>query len=138
MKLAEKCNKCYIGQTKNVVSKRIRTHELSLNSLSYTRTALVTHCEERNGIQHKPDFDNVDVLETEQIEHRRLLLENLQIHNEDSYNIRTEEGDDISDSYCALLRMCKLTNERKKKMDTREKNINERTADANGNAQASI
>lgn len=34
VKLAEKCNKCYIGQTKNVVSKRIRTHELSLNSLS--------------------------------------------------------------------------------------------------------
>lgn len=106
--LMEKCDKCYVGQTMNMLSCRNNTHRNSCKGddySGYTRTALVVHCEpNENGDRHVMNFDDISVLETEKRLYKRLILENLHIRNESTVNTRSDGGAPISASYCTLLR----------------------------------
>lgn len=116
--LIEKCDKCYVGHTKNHLCTRLNTHNNSVfskNASSYTKTALANHCNtDETGARHKPNFDGVSVLETERRYYKRIMLENLHINNEHTYNTRCDEGDEISTTYCAILRICNKHNEKRR------------------------
>lgn len=76
-----KCNKMYIGTTKNKLKTRLAGHKSDIklrHQKTNQRTALTTHCAEEN---HHPDFDKVSVLHCESNYNKRLTLEMLHILN---------------------------------------------------------
>lgn len=75
------CNKVYVGTTKNKLKTRIAGHKSDQkyrNNNFTQKTALSSHCFKFN---HDPDFENVSILNTEQNQKRRYILETLQIIN---------------------------------------------------------
>lgn len=95
-KCTEKCDKCYVGHTKNPLKARKRTHELSIKSSSYGNTALKTHALTQN---HTPDFENISVLASVSHYNKRLTQETLHILDQNTYNVRTD-CQQLSASYC--------------------------------------
>lgn len=77
----QKCQKVYVGTTKNKLKTRITGHKADLKTRSSSitqKTALSTHCANEN---HQPNFDNTRVLQRENNYHKRLTLEMLHINN---------------------------------------------------------
>lgn len=70
------CNSCYIGQTKQYLSNRIRSHSGSVSGKNKENTALKNHTEDFN---HHFDFNNVAVLDKENNEKKRLFKEMVRI-----------------------------------------------------------
>lgn len=77
----ENCDQMYVGTTKNKLKTRISAHKsdqkLKLSNFKQ-KTALTNHCVQN---KHKPDFDNVQILQTENNYKRRYMLEMLHIIN---------------------------------------------------------
>ncbi|XP_075157659.1 uncharacterized protein LOC142230926 [Haematobia irritans] len=77
----EKCEKVYVGTSKNKLKTRISGHKsdikLRTNS-NTTKTALAGHCARNN---HTPNFDDVRILERENNYSKRFTLETLHINN---------------------------------------------------------
>lgn len=76
-----KCDKMYIGTTKNKLKTRITAHKSDQrikNSNYLQKTALVAHCCED---MHRPDFERTSIIESENNYKRRYMLEMLHINN---------------------------------------------------------
>lgn len=83
------CEKCYIGQTKNYLYKRIDTHKNTCNKeLKSGSTALAYHAINE---KHKFDFDNIEILKREENLNKRLIYECISVRREkNSCNYRTD------------------------------------------------
>ncbi|XP_067647979.1 uncharacterized protein, partial [Eurosta solidaginis] len=71
----DKCNKEYVGTTKNKLKTRISGHRSDIKCRAATnmqKTALAAHCAESG---HQPDFEAVSILQTEQNYKKRFTLE---------------------------------------------------------------
>lgn len=103
----ERCDKIYVGTTKNKLKTRIAGHKSNLKNINYNstgRTALTIHCRE---LGHKPDFEGTSILDTEVNYRRRLMLEMLRI-NDVPYDKRINfkaDTDGLAKSYRHLLFM---------------------------------
>ena len=73
---SEKCNNIYISTTKSKLKTRISQHKSDIKLLdkknSLQKTALGSHCAVR---EHKPDFNNVKIIDQENNYNKRLILE---------------------------------------------------------------
>lgn len=100
----EKCDRSYVGQTKNHLHARLSQHDRDLMFVAHTektgKTAVVQHFEQTG---HRPDLKNARVLDNEPILSKRLTLEALHIQNNHTYNLRCDT-EQISGSYCALIK----------------------------------
>ncbi|XP_067632954.1 uncharacterized protein [Eurosta solidaginis] len=77
----DKCNKEYVGTTKNKLKTRISGHRSDIKCRAASNTqkpALAAHCAESG---HQPDFEAVSILQTEQNYKKRFTLEMLHITN---------------------------------------------------------
>lgn len=76
----EACNMVYVGTTKNKLKTRLAGHksDQKYRDISSQKTALTSHCAKLN---HDPIFQDVAVLNRENIYKRRFMLEMLQIIN---------------------------------------------------------
>lgn len=100
-KITCECGQCYIGQTKQWVKSRIKSHTYDVTKKK-TSTALASHA---TNLGHNFDFDNVTILESEKNLEKRLLLEMIHINcNQNCVNLRTDiEG--LSNIYGNILRV---------------------------------
>lgn len=93
--------KCYIGTTGQTVHKRMNQHKNDVNNNEPNRSALAHHAIHNN---HKFDFDNVKILERENIYQKRMLLEELHIKsNRNCVNLKSQETTNVNDIYIPLL-----------------------------------
>lgn len=107
----EQCTKCYIGQTKNTLGKRLQQHKNDLKRVrkgaksdsTPGKTAIITHFLEDN---HIANYESATVIDTEKNKKKRELLECLHIYTNNTYNHR-RDTEKISAAYCALLDDCK-------------------------------
>lgn len=93
------CNKCYIGQIKQHLSKRIYNHTYSIECKDSSKSALSNHALSLN---HKFDFDNTTVIAKESNEYRRLIKEMTNISRHTTCNKRTDI-EKLSSLYAPLL-----------------------------------
>lgn len=97
---SENCDSCYIGQTKNQSIKRMKQHKLSLKNTNYDNASgLVLHSNETG---HTPDFEDMQIIDTERNWSKRLTLESLHIAANNTCNIQKEKGNS-SAVYCSLV-----------------------------------
>lgn len=76
---SNKCNKKYVGTTKNKLKTRLAQHKSDIKLRRPTensKTALAAHCAKFN---HTADLDNAKILTTEHNYHKRLIHEMLHI-----------------------------------------------------------
>lgn len=76
-----KCDKVYIGTTKNKLKTRISGHKSDIKQRHQTtaqKTALAMHC---TALNHNPDLERVRVVATENRYGKRMFLEMLNIIN---------------------------------------------------------
>ncbi|KAI4463641.1 homeobox protein nkx [Holotrichia oblita] len=66
------CNKCYIGQTKQYLKKRIYNHQYTVTHNVTAETALFKHSKD---IRHNFDFQNIKILKKENNYKKRLIYE---------------------------------------------------------------
>ena len=100
-KAEENCNQCYVGTTKQLLRQRISNHKSDINQKSTGKTALACHSVECG---HKPDFDGVEILETERYTSKRYTLETLHIINNKNNMNRKQDTQNISSVYCSLVK----------------------------------
>lgn len=105
----EKCDVCYIGQTKNQSNKRRKQHILGMQ---YDCTSgLVLHCIETG---HSPDFDNMEIIDMERNWSKRLTLESLHIAANNTCNVQREKGNS-SAVYISLVKQQTKINDKLKR-----------------------
>jgi len=97
------CEGVYIGQTSKKLETRTAQHKRDFNnrSLQPNRTAMTKHCVDKN---HEFDFDNVQLLDSEQNTRKRVLLESTYIiaHSPNSVNIKSD-SDNISKQFTPAI-----------------------------------
>lgn len=87
-KLNCECGACYIGETQQYLSKRISSHKSNIKFKSIHSTALAKHVLEEN---HKIDFENPEILDTESNFNKRLISEMMYISkNSRAMNHKTD------------------------------------------------
>lgn len=102
----EKCQKYYIGTTKNKLKTRLSGHKSDIknrSSITTQKTALSTHCATE---QHHPELERVRVLQCENNYQKRLMLETLHIMNTPTsqrINYKTDT-ENLANSYRHLIR----------------------------------
>jgi len=84
------CGLCYVGTTKIALKTRIKEHISDIEKKKET-TALAQHVAEKG---HKPDFQNVKVLDREKRENTRLTLENLRIQQKGDKAVNSKDDKD--------------------------------------------
>lgn len=93
------CSQSYVGQTSQWLKSRISLHKSDITK-GLTRCALANHA---NQNRHTVDFDNVQVLATEPLYKKRLVLEMININKqEDPINKKTDTQN-LSSVYTYLL-----------------------------------
>lgn len=109
------CTKCYIGQTIQLLQKRIIQHRYDTENFEHnTETALEVHAHRKG---HKFDFSQVTILDYEPAYGRRLISEMIDIRSNNIVNYR-EDVQHLSLVYDGLIEQ----RERKeKKMRKEEK-----------------
>ncbi|KAI4468002.1 hypothetical protein MML48_2g00000902 [Holotrichia oblita] len=94
------CNKCYIGQTKQYLKKRIYDHQYTVTHNVTAETALSKHSKDR---RHNFDFQNTKILKKENNYKKRLIYEMIYIKkDENAVNFRTDI-DNLSVIYNNLI-----------------------------------
>ncbi|KAI4461480.1 atp-binding cassette abc transporter-related [Holotrichia oblita] len=94
------CNKCYIGQTKQYLKKRIYNHQYTATHNVTAETALSKHSKDR---RHNFDFQNTKILKKENNYKKRLIYEMIYIKkDENAVNFRTDI-DNLSVIYNNLI-----------------------------------
>ncbi|KAI4455630.1 madf domain transcription factor [Holotrichia oblita] len=82
------CNKCYIGQTKQYLKKRIYNHQYAVTHNVTAETALSKHSKDR---RHNFDFQNTKILKKGNNYKKRLIYEMIYIKKaENAVNFRTD------------------------------------------------
>lgn len=94
------CNQCYIGTTKQFLRQRMANHKSDIKSNNPGKTALASHMIESG---HSPDFEEVQVLQTERHASKRYTLETLHIINNRNNMNRKLDTQNISAVYCSLV-----------------------------------
>lgn len=75
------CQKIYVGTTQNKLKTRLSSHKSDIKTLGENmeqKTALAAHCAITS---HKPNFDDVEIIDEERGYGKRLLLEMIHINN---------------------------------------------------------
>lgn len=104
------CEQIYIGTTKNKLKTRIAGHRSDIrsrDSRSNFKTALATHCARE---RHTPDFDEIEIVESEQNYNKRMMLEMLHIittPQERRMNFKTDI-DNLAQSYRHITNKSKM------------------------------
>lgn len=98
------CNKCYIGQTKQYLYKRINQHKLSIKNFCTSpnspKTALTEHSQSN---LHNFNFASTSILHKENNLKKRLFLEMTEIQkNKNSVNYQSDLNG-LSSIYCNLI-----------------------------------
>ncbi|KAI4465283.1 phosphatidylinositol-glycan biosynthesis class f protein-related [Holotrichia oblita] len=75
------CNKCYIGQTKQYLKKRIYNHQYTVTHNVTAETALSKHSKDR---RHNFDFQNTKILKKENNYKKRLIYEMIYIKKDEN------------------------------------------------------
>ncbi|KAI4461022.1 voltage and ligand gated potassium channel [Holotrichia oblita] len=75
------CNKCYIGQTKQYLKKRIYNHQYTVTHNVTGETALSKHSKDR---RHNFDFQNTKILKKENNYKKRLIYEMIYIKKDEN------------------------------------------------------
>lgn len=102
------CNGTYIGQTKRLLSTRIKEHKLSCAKLK-TNTALSEHHVDTG---HFFKFNDIKILDTETHLHKRLFLEMVNIYqNKNCLNKKT----DIQNLTCIYTYLLKKDSEKRRR-----------------------
>ena len=84
----ERCNRTYIGTTKNKLRTRLAGHKSDIKNKNMTKTALSAHCAQK---KHQPNWESVKILEEEMSTTKRYMLEMLHIINKkESVNFKTD------------------------------------------------
>ncbi|XP_055838218.1 uncharacterized protein LOC129906454 [Episyrphus balteatus] len=94
------CSSVYVGTSKQKLRNRLSGHRSDINNGGSQKTALALHCIEKN---HKPNFDDVTILEVERHHNKRMLLEMLHINNTDNAVNRRSDCDSLSIIYNQLI-----------------------------------
>ncbi|KAI4465023.1 pdz and lim domain protein zasp [Holotrichia oblita] len=82
------CNKCYIGQTKQYLKKRIYNHQYTVTHNVTAETALSKHSKDR---RHNFDFRNTKILRKENNYKKRSIYKMIYIKkDENAVNFRTD------------------------------------------------
>ncbi|XP_044752677.1 uncharacterized protein LOC123312358 [Coccinella septempunctata] len=100
------CNKCYVGQTRQLLKTRIRQHKYDCDDRFRDKdssTALASH---RFAESHNFDFDNVEILDYESNWKKRNISEMIHIRLNNTVNHRTDTQD-LSQLYTNLLFLCR-------------------------------
>lgn len=96
----QRCDKEYIGQTKNQFYKRKSQHLLSFKNKDYEQASgLVLHAHETG---HSFNFEKAKIIDVERNLSKRLTLESLHIAANNTCNIQREKGN-ASAVYSALV-----------------------------------
>ena len=96
----EECNQIYIGTTKQKLKNRLAGHKSDIKSNAPQKTALASHCTQHN---HSPNFESVQVLQREEHQNKRMIIETLHIINADNTMNRRTDMEDVSPQYKHLL-----------------------------------
>ncbi|XP_044757911.1 uncharacterized protein LOC123316054 [Coccinella septempunctata] len=95
------CNKCYIGQTKQYLRDRMKQHKYdSENIANFNKTALTLH---QMTTGHKFNFEDVKILDREEVGYRRNISEMIHIKRNYTVNHR-EDVQHLSMIYNNILR----------------------------------
>ncbi|KAI4459402.1 tgf-beta family [Holotrichia oblita] len=81
------CNKCYIGQTKQYLKKRIYNHQYTVTHNVTAETALSKHSKDR---RHNFDFQNIKILKKENNYKKRLIYEMIYIKKDENAVFKVE------------------------------------------------
>ncbi|XP_055844699.1 uncharacterized protein LOC129911064 [Episyrphus balteatus] len=95
------CSKVYIGTSKQKLKNRISGHKSDVRTGNSQKTALAMHCLEED---HRPDFDNVKILQQENHYSKRMLLEMLHIQKNENVVNRRSDCDGLSIIYSHLAK----------------------------------
>lgn len=97
------CDNVYIGQTSQWMKSRISLHKSDINRYK-DRCALATHSHD---LDHRIDFQNVEILKTENNYHKRLIHEMIQINKHDNTINKKSDTHKLSNIYSYLLEKTK-------------------------------
>ena len=93
------CEGKYVGTTKRMLKTRINEHKLDIENKK-NGTALAQHVLEN---KHKPNFDDVKILDKERRESIRLTLESLRIQQKGNLALNTKEDRDSTKSVYSVI-----------------------------------
>lgn len=93
------CHGIYVGQTSQWVKNRINLHRSDIRS-GKDRCALATHA---HNLDHQIDFENVEILKTENNYHKRLIHEMIQINKRENSINKKSDTKKLSNIYSYLL-----------------------------------
>lgn len=98
------CDLNYIGTTKQFLKNRLANHKSDIKCKNSNKTALAQHAVDSD---HVPDFESTEILAIEKNTNKRLILEALYIQTADKTMNRKTDVENISESYCSLLKSYK-------------------------------
>ncbi|XP_055852385.1 uncharacterized protein LOC129916440 [Episyrphus balteatus] len=94
------CPSVYVGTSMQKLKNRIAGHRSDIHSGHSQKTALALHCIDEG---HRPDFNNVDILQTEKHYSKRMLLEMLHILDTDNTVNRRSDCEGLSNIYSQFV-----------------------------------
>ncbi|XP_055853213.1 uncharacterized protein LOC129916968 [Episyrphus balteatus] len=94
------CPSVYVGTSMQKLKNRLAGHRSDINSGHSQKTALALHCIDEG---HRPDFNNVDILQTEKHYSKRMLLEMLHILNTNNTVNRRSDCEGLSSIYSQFV-----------------------------------
>ncbi|XP_055840080.1 uncharacterized protein LOC129907751 [Episyrphus balteatus] len=94
------CPSVYVGTSMQKLKNRLAGHRSDINSGHSHKTALALHCIDEG---HRPDFNNVDIIQTEKHYSKRMLLEMLHILNTDNTVNRRSDCEGLSNIYSQFV-----------------------------------
>lgn len=94
------CPSVYVGTSMQKLKNRISGHRSDINNRHSQKTALAQHCIDEG---HRPDFTNVEILQTETNYNKRMLLEMLHILDTENTVNRRSDCEGLSSIYSQFI-----------------------------------
>ncbi|XP_055842777.1 uncharacterized protein LOC129909729 [Episyrphus balteatus] len=99
------CPSVYVGTSMQKLKNRIAGHRSDINSGNSQKTALALHCIDEG---HRPNFTDVDILDTEKHYSKRMLIEMLHILDTDNTVNRRSDCEGLSNIYSQFVQRINL------------------------------
>ncbi|KAI4481669.1 hypothetical protein M0804_009190 [Polistes exclamans] len=97
------CDKCYIGQTKQKLKKRLEQHKNDCKSINAQKSNITALAEHHFITGHNFKFDETDILDKEDNWYKRNISEMYHITNNNTVNYRTDTNN-LNNIYNEILK----------------------------------
>ncbi|KAI4476739.1 hypothetical protein M0804_013356 [Polistes exclamans] len=97
------CDKCYIGQTKPKLKKRLEQHKNDCKPINAQKSNITALAEHHFSTEHKFKFDETNILDKEDNWYKRNISEMYHITNNNTVNYRTDTNN-LNNIYNEILK----------------------------------